>query len=338
MTKKILLGGLATVVAMGLIGCGGGSSAGSDDGLQKSTGKIEKSKALGLERLIRITSMDAMNLLKMFNGEEGSAVKMSKLGSPLAKDTVVSATVEDGFFDEHECAEGGTYINERISGISPDEDHELMSGKFIYKTTYSACGVWDGISRTGVVTKTWEWTQKDNILTNNRSAMTEHLVYAMDEMHKYTTTSASWSRKIVQGGGTESYTSNYTRSGKLELDGKVMEFKDIKTDRTREYDYQNDTGSRTWKISGAISGEIEDFNSEGWLIVDTPVVMEKNQDDYVVDRGAGEGYCNHVGKMTVTGVEHVVTTEVHADLSIDIKYDNEVLEHYVDCMDYNAGQ
>ena len=49
-------------------------------------------------------------------------------------------------------------------------------------------------------------------------------------------------------------------------------------------------------------------------------------------------YCNHAGKITISGAEHTVSVEAHDDYSIDVKYDDELLKEYEDCIAYHIDE
>jgi len=329
-----------TVLGLGigallLTGCGGG---GSD--LPDPTAKIAKEDAKEIQGYVLMTGLDPVTMLQDIGG--GTVSVVQKLSS-LDKESTMVATDETNelWEGEHHCGISGTYTNKTISGLNPyDHDSsETNASKLVFEVIYEDC-VWsDDIKMNGTKKKTWDWERDYEKRTwkNTWSGSSDNLVYEIDATHKFVTSSDTWSGTTLQNKDenewytiSDSYTSHYVRSGTL-IDGDTtLTFKNITRDKSSKNDYIHETGERTWKISGAIQSD----DLGGWIVVNTPVTLEKNQDDRVV-AGDTEDYCNHVGKITVTGADHVVTTEAHADHSIDVKYDDEVIAEYANCIEYH---
>ena len=309
MTRKSLLSVLVATALMGLIGCGGGGNGGGGNAewendlptpdLPTPTGIIEKSKAIKLQKFI-VTAF--------------------------GKNIDFDVSTKSG---THQCRVEGNYTNEFISGISPDEDKKTKSSKLIFKTTYDKCNDGKGISKTGVVNLTWDWKRGNNLFTNIWSGSTENFVY-IDETHKYTIDTVSVAGKYIGTDYSVSSERHYLISGKLEVDGDALKFKDFKRDEKNEEDYRVSSRSKNFKlkISGAVSGNVGDFDTNGgWIVIETPTTFE--------NKGGG---CYSAGKGTIKDTEHTVSLEINADQSITVKYDDTVLKNYADCKEYEEDK
>ena len=311
--------------AIVLTGCGGGSDA------LEATGKITQQEAVEVAHVTIFTGLDPVELLS--EDTKDTASKNLK---------GVYLPNEDG---EYECPGGGSYTYKKISGVNPsfNEDesgNEVHSSTFIFEINYNKCDEYHtGVTVTGTKKGTWKWEEKEDetsySYTNNWESTMDGVVYEGPE-GKFTTstyTASGTNKKTSNAHGSSwSSTSQYVRSGTLVVDGnETYEFKNITRDREekRSYNSEDDSSTyeRTWKISGLLKSD----DSDGWIAIETPETLVKNQDDMIDEYGT---LCPHAGELTVSGAEHTLSVEYDANHSVTLEYDGEVIKRFANCIEF----
>jgi len=331
MKLKTVVLGLGVAI---FTGCGGSGSSSLE-----ATGRIALEDANELQRAVLLTGLDPEEMLLNALEEENVAFVRNK-ESALTFVNEHNVVTDDSWVWEglHECGVEGNYTNKVISGINPyDQIEDVNASIFVYETNYDHCDQGWGIKKTGTRKGTWDWTYDGHTRTNTWSSTTENFVYEINATHKYTTTSYSASGTYTftedDTGQNENYSKHYVRSGTL-IDGdSTIEFKNITRDKSKKSSYIFETEKYTYESKWEISGGIKSDDLGGWVIIDTLTAKELDSND-TVTVGDISTDCAHAGKITISGIEHTVSVEAHADHSIDIKYDDTLLKEYANCIEY----
>jgi len=335
--NKVISTGLVLGAALSLIGCGGSSEG---DGLPKATGKLKKSEAV---EAVYFVANSNLNGYKIFLDEYGIGQPAPKVAKKIENNMKVMQRMDKVSDNTYfiPCGHEGNRTIRVISGI-PHNDPvtrevimETKASKYVFEETFNNCSYDPRITMNGVISRIQDWKRDGKGGWYSKwSGEKKNFVYKIDDENLYTDT-ASWSGitdELWKEGAPvkKNNTSHSVHNGKIILGDRTIELKNITKDITEKENQKNSTGSKTMSVSGAL----KDSEIGGWLVVRTPVTFEKNQNDKVVV-GEEEDYCYHIGKMTISGADHVITTEVHADHSIDVKYDDKVVMEYENCIKFD---
>jgi len=334
MKQKILALGLS-VGAFALIGCGGSVT----DELPAASGTIDENATTTVVNEVIKTGFTTDDIMAKMNNDLTGDFKSVLMSNGISK-VSDRGTGNNSFEGVQECGVSGTREYKIVSGENPYANpNSNGSGKVVFKKIFDNCSHDGKITEDGTVEAIWNWIVADNgkTWTNKYSYTTSSFISKIDDTHKFTVTSGVGSGEYTHKYGDDFHSSSSTRhsvmSGKLVNGDKTAEYKNITRDRTykEEYKASVSTFSKKWEVSGAIKrGEFG-----GWIIIATPTPFEKNEKDKIDNMS---NYCYHAGKLTVSGKAHTVSKEVHSDHSITIKYDNNVIKEYTNCLDYKNGK
>jgi len=336
------------------------SGCGPSDGLPTASGKLTQDDANKTLQSIRLNgglgSFDPSNLLVPNKGESGGRTSKFVGFESLAKRSNKEVSSPDGHIkgDEKKWTEdcryydynndsfkyGGTETVTVISGkpyFYFDTKAKTMrrnydeNGSASIKVERNKCINWHGVKETGTITRTVKWSghHKHNETHEATTEYTSGYTYQYGD-NKWEISSGSSSLSYEGNASKVSYNFESKFSGTLTIDGKKTTYKnfDVKSGDEKTHTDKSYSSKRTSSISGAFKSDATD----GWIVIKTPTEFEYDSNK-TVSNCLKEG-----GKLTIEGSEHKLTASALKDHSLEIKYDDKVIERYKDCVENSEEQ
>ena len=314
--SKVALMGLGIGVSLVFTGCGGGG----DD--LTATGKLTQEKAEEIGTVVLSTEgLSPEGLLK-------TADKSTSSSEEKELDAFHMAWYPAG---DQNCSVSGSFTKKVLSGVTPweahDSEEEIESSTYKFEVSFKECDNGWGYKVTGTSKVTYEWKEEESEESErwieNLDETRENFVMEIDPTHKLTfssftlkesydeTTYTSGDWKYVEEG-------KYSWSGTLVDGNETVEFKNISA-----YEKENEAstdGNYSENEEGEISGMIKDSETEGWIVVETPEMIESK-----------DGKCPHAGEITISGADHTASYEFNSDYTVTFEMDGKVVKTYKDC-------
>ncbi len=309
-------------------GCGGGESYSKIEDAITPTANLQKNQSKELvSSIIQSNFLKPTELLNDF----GTSNKLKKVSKPFASTSQ----------NKEYCSDGGFKETIKLSGNSEVNYYETnkTSGNSVVEVIYHDCKKNPTISLNGVEKISEKWSLHKPILTYDLIYQSSQMTYQKDTTHKVTISYILHNKGEVslfngmQNDNNQSQANINKGSSFLQYDAtfvngkETLQFKNIKREKIFDDETTNDTHKRY--LSFKLSGAIYSSKLNGWIVLETPMAFEANENDEIDNQ-----LCFHQGKLLIKGANHTITLEVLQNHNILIKFDEKIVQQYDHCTQF----